>query len=339
MKLTALAPGKTNLCLFLGPTRPDGLHALVSLIEPLSLADELTLEPLPGGADVAAAVGVGGGPCAAGEDEVVCADVEGPNLAGRALAAYREASGWDGPPQRLTIVKRVPVAAGMGGGSGDAAAALRLAAHAAGRPGDPLIAQLAPALGADVPSQVEPRLVLVGGAGEHVTPAPSPAPHGILVLPSAERLATPDVFREADRLGLGRSAAELAECRAAVEAALAGHAPAAVDSRPADRAAAAARVPPLPPELLVNDLEAAARSLCPAIDPALAAARATGADHVLVSGSGPTVVGFFWGEDGFDAATRAAGALRERYPGAVAARPVDAEHAAVRVVRDNDERA
>ena len=144
--LTALAPGKTNLCLFLGGMRADGLHELVSVIEPLSLADELTLEPLPSGALVAAAPGAGDMGCAAGDDEVVCAGVDGPNLAGEALAAFRAASGWEGPPLRLTIAKRVPVAAGMGGGSGDAAAALRLVAHAAGRDADdPLLARLAPA--------------------------------------------------------------------------------------------------------------------------------------------------------------------------------------------------
>ncbi len=318
--LRALAPGKTNLCLFVGPTRADGLHALVSLIEPLSLADELTLEPLPGGAGVAAAVGVGDAGCAAGEDEVVCAGVEGPNLAGAALAAYRSASGWDGPPQRLTIVKRVPVAAGMGGGSGDAAAALRLAAHAAGRPDDTLLAMLAPRLGADVLSQVEPGLVIVGGAGENVKPAAARAPHGMLVLPSAQRLSTPDVFREADRLGLVCTLEELAERRAALEHALAAS-------------------PELPSELLVNDLEPAARSLCPSIDDALAAARAAGADHALVSGSGPTVVGIFWGAEGEQAATDAAAALQSRFPGAVGARPVDASFAAVRAVRDNEARA
>lgn len=320
VRLRALAPGKTNLCLFLGPTRADGLHELVSLIEPLSLADELTLEPLPGGAGVATAVGAGDGGCAAGADEVVCPGVEGPNLAGEALAAYRGASGWDGPPQRLTIRKRVPVAAGMGGGSGDAAAALRLAAHAAGRLDESeLLELLAPRLGADVPSQLAPGLVLVGGAGERVEPAPSRAPHGVLVLPSASRLSTPDVFREADRLGLQRSAKELDEQRAALVAALASG-------------------PELPEELIVNDLEAAARSLCPTIDDALAAARDAGADQALVSGSGPTVVGLFWGADGGQAATVAASTLRERFPGAVGADPVDASYAAVRAVRDNDAR-
>ena len=120
--LRARAPGKVNLCLFVGEPRDDGLHPLVSVVQALSLADELTLEPAPPEASA---------------DEVVCPGVEGPNLAARALALYREATGWDAPPQRLTIEKRIPVAAGMGGGSADAAAALRLAAHAAGTPDDP----------------------------------------------------------------------------------------------------------------------------------------------------------------------------------------------------------
>lgn len=344
--LRALAPGKTNLCLFLGPTREDGLHELVSLIEPLSLADELTLEPLPGGAGVGPEVagGLAGEACLAGGDEVVCPGVEGPNLAGTALARYRAAAGWDGPPRRLTIRKRVPVAAGMGGGSGDAAAALRLAAHAAGRPGDPLIARLAPRLGADVPSQVQPRPVLVAGAGEHVEAVPAPPPHALLVLPSAERLSTPEVFREADRLGLRRSAGELAAARERVRAALAlvgGPARSALGPPPGAGAPAsgASRAPglplaALPAELIVNDLEPAARSLCPAIEPALEAARAAGADHAFVSGSGPTVIGLFWGERR-DAAEMAAIALRDRFPGAVAAHPVSPDFAAVGAVRHN----
>ncbi len=149
--LSTLAPGKVNLCLFVGEPRADGYHPLVSVFQAVSLADEVRLERSAGP-----------------EDEVVCPGVEGPNLAGAALAAYRRASGWDGPPVRLTIRKRVPVAAGMGGGSGDAAAALRLAAHAAGRPGDPLLAELAPELVADVPSQLAPGRALVTGIGENV---------------------------------------------------------------------------------------------------------------------------------------------------------------------------
>jgi 4-diphosphocytidyl-2-C-methyl-D-erythritol kinase len=275
----ARAPGKVNLCLFVGEPREDGLHPLVSVVQALSLADELTLEP------------------AGAADEVVCPGVEGPNLAGRALALYREATGWDGPPQRLTIEKRIPVAAGMGGGSSDAAATLRLAAHAAGRPAPP---ELAPRLGADVASLMRPGRVLMTGAGEHVAPL-APAPLGVLVLPVAAALSTPAVYREADRLGLTRSHAELAQLDALVRAGT------------------------WAPE---NDLQDAARSLCPLIDAALAAARDAGADHALVSGSGPTVAGLFGGADG---PARAAVAAREcGWPRAIAAEPVDAAWAAVR---------
>jgi 4-diphosphocytidyl-2-C-methyl-D-erythritol kinase len=279
--LRARAPGKVNLCLFVGEPREDGLHPLVSVVQALSLADELTLEPAPGSAD-----------------EVVCPGVEGPNLAGRALALYREATGWDAAPQRLTIEKRVPVAAGMGGGSSDAAAALRLAAHAAGRPAPP---ELAPRLGADVASLLRPGRVLMTGAGEHVEPLPPPPPLGVLVLPVAAELSTPAVYREADRLGLTRSHAELAQLDALVRAGT------------------------WAPE---NDLQDAARSLCPLVDTALAAARDAGADHVLVSGSGPTVVGLFGGGDG--PARAAAAASGCGWPRAVAAEPVDEAWAAVR---------
>ena len=134
----------------------------------------------------------------------MCPGVEGPNLAAAALAAYREATGWDAPPQRLEIDKRVPVAAGMGGGSSDAAAALRLAAHAAGRPDDERLRDLAFALGADVPALLDAEPALAWGAGEHVERLPALPSHAVLVLPAAAPLSTAAVFAEADRLGLGR---------------------------------------------------------------------------------------------------------------------------------------
>ena len=132
MRLVSFAPGKVNLALFVGAPREDGYHPLVSVVQPLSLADEVVLEPAAGAVD-----------------EVLCAGVEGPNLAGRALALYREAGG-SLAPVRLTIDKRVPVAAGMGGGSADAAAALRLAAFAAGLPEDVRAERLSPAQFSDL---------------------------------------------------------------------------------------------------------------------------------------------------------------------------------------------
>src|SRR4051794_8775570 len=102
------APAKLNLCLFLGPRREDGLHELCSLFEPLSLADAIEVSEADG-------------------DEVLCEGVEGENLAARALAGLR-ARGWRRGPLRIEIGKRIPIAAGLGGGSADAAAVLRLAA-------------------------------------------------------------------------------------------------------------------------------------------------------------------------------------------------------------------
>jgi 4-diphosphocytidyl-2-C-methyl-D-erythritol kinase len=280
--LVCHAPGKVNLCLFVAAPREDGLHPLVSVIVPVSLADEVRLEAAPPGTP---------------HDEVICPGVWGPNLAADALSAYRARTGWDAPPQRLTITKRVPVAAGMGGGSADAAAALRLASHAAGRPDDPAAAAIAPRLGSDVPAALAARPCLVTAAGEEVELLGEPAPLGLLVLPSGEALSTPAVYREYDRLALGRPPGELPGLTRRVRAAVDGG---------------------LPAELLHNDLEAAARSLAPSVAAALDAARAAGAAQAMVSGSGPTVFGLFPGPDGPAHARAAAGSV----PGAIAAEPV-----------------
>lgn len=245
------APAKLNLCLYLGAPREDGLHELCSLFEPLALADLIEVSP-------------------ADRDEVVCPGVEGENLATRALAGLRE-RGWEHKPLRIEIEKRVPVAAGLGGGSGDAAAVLRLAA---GEVTD--LPRLAAELGADVPSQLRPSLALVRGAGEHVEPLPEPAEHAAVLLPGGGGLSTAEVFAEVDRLGFGRSAAELDGLATRLRVA------AGAGASPLDYA-----------ELLVNDLTEAAISLRPDIGEALAALRAAGAPLAILSGSGPTAVGLF----------------------------------------------
>jgi len=265
------APAKLNLCLYLGPRREDGLHELCSLFEPLALADVIAVSE-------------------AEEDEVVCPGVEGENLAARALAALRE-HGWTRSPLRIEIEKRTPVAAGLGGGSADAAAVLRLAAEEVAD-----LEEIALELGADVPSQLNPLLALVQGAGEEVEPLPDPVSHAVLLLPDGGGLGTAEVFAEADRLGLGRPAEELD--------ALAGRL----------RAVAGAGASPLSyPELLVNDLEPAALSLRPAIGDALESLRAAGASPALMTGSGPTAFGVF--ED--LASARAATAELDRDDGIV----------------------
>jgi 4-diphosphocytidyl-2-C-methyl-D-erythritol kinase len=244
-----LAPAKINLCLYVGAVRPDGYHELVSVMQAIDLADRLELTDSEATAD-----------------EVRCPGVEGPNLAARALAVFRERTGWNGPPQLLEIEKRIPVAAGLGGGSADAAATLRLLARRSGHGDHSELLEIAISLGADVPSQLRPGRWLAEGVGERLTQLPVAPALGIVVLPSAAKLSAAAVYAEADRLGLTRSADELAAALAALD--------------------------PNRPEP-VNDLEQAARSLESTIDGAIDAARGAGAVSAFVSGSGPTVLGLF----------------------------------------------
>ena len=283
--LRELAPAKVNLCLFVGPVRPDGRHELVTLFESISLADELELSAPT-----------------SGRDEVVCPDVPGPNLVADALAALRDA-GWSAPPVRVAIHKRIPAAAGLGGGSADAAAVLRMA-HALAPLPDGLALRIARELGADVPSQLEPGLSVGTGAGDIVQPRMSLAPHALVIVPQPFELSTPEVYREIDRLELPRDPADLAERRRALEAAV---------SDGGQR---------LPNALAMNDLGRAALSLAPAIAEALAALRDAGAEQIIVCGSGPTAAGLRWGERAQSWAEEAAQRLRIRFPGTVAASPV-----------------
>jgi 4-diphosphocytidyl-2-C-methyl-D-erythritol kinase len=257
------APAKVNLVLHMGARRRDGLHELCSLFASLELADEIVVEP---GADAI--------------DEVHCPGVPGPNLAEAALAAFRAAvPDAELPPLRVTIDKRIPVAAGLGGGSADAAAVLRAANRLAGGPLDhDALRLIGLALGADVPSQVQPRHALVTGAGEGVEPVELPDMTLVLV-PAAEGLATGAVYAEADRIGSTRAALDAAALRRLAGAPL----------------AALARA-------MENDLEAAALSLRPELARTLGALEEAGALAARISGSGPTAFGVFTGRAEADAA-------------------------------------
>ena len=301
LPLRALAPAKINLGLFLGPTRSDGRHELVSVMQSISLADDLTLEEAPG----------------ASADEVLCPGVPGENLAARALAAFRAATGWDAPPLRLEIDKRIPVAAGLGGGSADAAAALRLAQAASGLGDEGLLFVLSSELGADVPAQVTPGRWLASGAGEVLEALPDPfTPFGVLVVPQKVALSTADVYAAADRLGLPRELSVLQERRAALRAAF-----------------ELASALPEDPGLLHNDLQAAAIELCPEIGPALRQALEAGAELAFLSGSGPTVLGLFARANGLARAERALAGLAGLEPAPLTATSVGAGFGAVQRVR------
>ena len=249
------APAKVNLLLHVGPRRSDGLHELCSIFASVDLADELRIEPSEGP-----------------NDTVVCAAVPGLNLAARALDELRRAL--DGraelPPLTVEIEKRIPIAGGLGGGSADAAAVLRVANRLAGSPLDASgLRRVAARVGADVPSQVEPGHALVAGAGEVVEPLELP-PMRLVLAPSADGLSTAAVYAEADRLGSTRPRVD----------------PAAV------RRLAAAPLERLAPTL-ENDLEPAALSLRPELATTLTGLRGSGALAALVTGSGPTVFAVF----------------------------------------------
>jgi 4-diphosphocytidyl-2-C-methyl-D-erythritol kinase len=281
MRLETRAPGKINVCLFLGPTRADGRHELVTIMQSVTLADRLRLEDGDGDGD-------------GGADVVDCPGVDGDNLVVTAIDRFRTVTRWSGEPVRVSVDKRIPVAAGMAGGSADAAAVLRLLARASGIEDPELLHDIAVGLGADVPAQVRPGRVLATGAGEVLERVPGVARYGVLVVPGDGPLPTPDVFREADRLGLPRDAQGLQQALGQVRDGL----------------------PDLPDELCVNELEPAALSLRPQLAQTLARVRDAGADVAMVSGSGPTVLGLFHDRDAAKAARDA------HFPGCKVAKPV-----------------
>lgn len=254
------APAKANLVLHVAPPRADGLHPLCSIFASLVLDDEVVVEV----------------DANASRDVVLCPGVGGDNLALRALAAYREAAPRALPDAlRITIDKRIPVAAGLGGGSADAAATLRAADRLAVRSlGARRLLALAGTLGSDVPSQLDPRSALVQGTGELIEPLALPA-LALVLVPRANGLSAAAVYAELDRL----QAAGQAPQRAALD--------------PGPLRELAASDPARLGAGLENDLEVAALSLAPELARTLEALRATGALGARITGSGPTAIGLF----------------------------------------------
>ena len=158
-----LAPAKLNLTLAIVGRRPDGFHALHSVMVPLGLADRLSMAVLPDGRDTLHTTGFDPGPAA-------------DNLALRAVALAREAlraTGIPAPPLAIRLDTRLPVAAGLAGGSSDAAAALDGALEAWGADaalGSAEREEVAARLGSDVPFFLVGGAALIEGRGERVTP-------------------------------------------------------------------------------------------------------------------------------------------------------------------------
>ena len=176
------AYAKINLALVVGEKRPDGLHEVASVLQRIGLADEVEVEPAP-------ALEIEGFP----EDTLVRAALEG----------LAEAAGAE-PGWRARIDKRIPVAAGLGGGSADAGAALALANATLATPlrRERLIG-VAASVGSDVPFFLEPGPKLAEGAGERLTALPLPQDFDVVVaVPrGARKASTAEVYGRFDQLG------------------------------------------------------------------------------------------------------------------------------------------
>ena len=255
------APAKVNLSLNITGRRDDGYHLLDSIVVFTAFGDQIDLSPASGDS-----VRVSG-PFAAS------LTAAGDNICLRALSAFREAGGEAGP-LAIHIDKQIPVGAGLGGGSSDAAAMLR---HLNGASAHPLseerLAAVALSLGADVPVCLASTAQRMQGIGEILTPLePPPRGHLVLARPDA-MLATGEVFRLWQQAVPAGAASDSG-------------------SRP-DRIIAAG-----------NDLEAAATTLVPAIGTVLVSLRdCEGIIAAQMSGSGTACFGLF--EDAGVAATAA----------------------------------
>ncbi|MFE7631047.1 4-(cytidine 5'-diphospho)-2-C-methyl-D-erythritol kinase [Kocuria sp. NPDC057446] len=274
------APGKVNLFFAAGPPRPDGCHDVASLYCAVGTGETVTAT-LTRGAGTAVGVAAVPGSLVAqqldrGTFSLEAVPTDGSNLAVRAAEAVLARF----PPLpgglHLQIDKAVPVAGGMGGGSADAAAALlavnRLAARVSGRPAldDDALLQLAAGLGADVPFALTGGAAVGTGTGARLRPVAVGAPLHLVLVAAEAGLSTPAVYAELDRL---RAEEEVPPPRL----------PQVLEEHLAAGSAAA-----LAP-LLANDLQPAALSLAPQLEPVLAAGAAAGALASFVSGSGPTV--------------------------------------------------
>lgn len=272
IRLSCPAPAKVNLVLRVGPPRADGYHDIVSLFAPLDLEDDVrvTVRSRPG--------------------PVTCRcpgrpDLDGPeNLAARAAVVLRERLGRrEGVDVR--IQKRIPVVAGLGGGSADAAAVLRCLARAWRVRDRRLLAEVALSIGSDVPFFLGRGPAWASGRGERLRPARLATRHLVLLYPTDPALAI-----------------------------RAGEAYAWLDADRDGRMPRRGKPSPSRPE---NDL----MDPCLRRRPALAVLRArlaeAGADSAMMSGSGPTVFGVFPGARAARAAAGRLASRESRQPGIV----------------------
>lgn len=292
--VTAVAPGKVNLSLRVGPVRSDGYHPVASLYFAVSLYEEVTVAPRADDlitvsvSERSAFADVQRQDSATGEIYSEPIPVDESNLAHRAATLLRDTlrarqdSVLSLPQHQsqlcgvdITLVKNVPIAGGMGGGSADAAATL-VACSALWEAGltKEQLCELGATLGADIPFSLVGGAAVGQGVGDELSPLLTHGELHLVIVPAASGLSTPEVYRQLDALRTG----------AGVEAD-------AVPSLDEDlvRAVSAADVESVA-TLMVNDLQAPAVSMLPDLDDMLDAGQVHGALHGMVSGSGPTVM-------------------------------------------------
>ena len=251
VRTSTLAPAKVNLVLRVGNLRHDGFHEVSSLMVPLDLADRVDVR-----------VGARPGP-------VTCRvpgrpELDGPgNLAARAAEGFRDRFAVD-RAITIRIDKKVPVTAGLGGGSSDAAAVLRCLTRAFRVRDAKALAEVALSVGSDVPFFLVPGPAWAGGRGETLRPARVPPLHLVLLFPEDPTLAirASEAYRWLDASRNGPSA-------------------------PLPRPRRFATT------LLGNDLEPPCLAERPVLSRFLRRLQSAGAAAVMMSGSGPTVFGVF----------------------------------------------
>jgi len=267
MQAIKKAPAKVNLSLLVGPKDQEGLHELFTVFAPVDLYDQL---------DIALEARPAGG--AAAELKVKCRVAEGElNSASKALRALEQETGWTFAG-RVEIEKHIPVGAGLGGGSSDAAAALLAGVDALTEAGGPVPSRerqvaLARGVGADVAFFLDPRPAIGRGIGEILEPIDLPALALVLVL-SARHLSTERVYKAFDETQLlgNRSVFDYRATEAEKR------------WRHVEGADQVAR-------LLENDLEKTVYGLIPTLLTDRELVTREGAMAALVSGSGPTLFG------------------------------------------------
>ena len=271
--VTVRVPAKVNLQLAVGPLRPDGFHGVVTVYQAVSLFDEVTVRPVAHRTPV----------LVSGED--AAAVPTGPtNLASKAVTALARATGQRDRGRdsvQIEIRKRIPVAAGLAGGSADAAAAL-VACNELWRTGlsQAQLCAIGARLGSDVPFAITGGTAVGRGRGEQLTAALVTGTYHWALAFAAGGLATPEVYGTCDRLRAlpGSAAVPPPELSGPLMAALRSADPVAVGRH------------------LANDLQPAALSLRPDLRRALSDGREFGAVGAQVSGSGPTCM--FLAQDG-----------------------------------------